>query len=96
MLATRLLQGELLSVIHRCLSPALPEAQPMQLATALWSYAAVGAEAGWVDELLQQVWPARGDGLGSKASPRGRHCVAGGVGNKLGIRFQPVLAHLPD
>ncbi len=44
-----------MGAIHRCLAPSLPGATPLQLATALWSYAAVGTQAGWLDELLLQA-----------------------------------------
>lgn len=44
-----------MSAIHRCLAPWLPGAQPLHLATALWSYAAVGTQAAWLDELLLQA-----------------------------------------
>lgn len=66
-------QAELLRRIHSRLEPALPQLSPLQIATAVWSYAAVGISTDWTDALLQQV------GFGSGSLQQGLGVGAGGL-----------------
>lgn len=48
-------QGALLRFLHAAIEPSLPTMSLLNLATALWGYAAVGVASDWTDALLQRV-----------------------------------------